>query len=435
LPQRPADARERDESQGSAPRGGDARATLAELRTRRPLRLIHINSAERWVGEAAHSVELCAGLAERGHQVVWAGREDAPVIERARQAGLRALPLRLPRRFAWLGELRDVRALRDTIDEIDADALHAHRGKDHWVAAAVLLKWRCPRPDDAAARRALFESAGESGPKTYRPDLFRTRHVVMPCKRHGFNRWINTRATSQLLAVSKAAAASLEPYWSEARARKVIPSGVDLRRFHPGLRDLAWRESEFGVPAASPLVGLVGRIQQVKGQHVFLEAAKLVAAKRPDVHFACVGSTRNERRAAKLVAEGEKALGKRWRVAGHVDEIERLIASLDVGVVASLGSEGSSRVTLEYLASGVPVVASRVGGIPDVAECAADLPLRFFDPGNARQLADELERAIAMAPSPAADRVGFPAEALAPISRERWLDEFESNYYERLFGL
>ena len=78
--------------------------------------------------------------------------------------------------------------------------------------------------------------------------------------------------------------------------------------------------------------------------------------------------------------------GGRLLVLDMIEDLPRVMASLDVGVVASLGSEGSSRVTLEMMASGVPIVATRVGGIPEVLENedCGDL----VEPGQADQMAE-----------------------------------------------
>ena len=71
------------------------------------------------------------------------------------------------------------------------------------------------------------------------------------------------------------------------------------------------------------------------------------------------------------------------------DQITRLLASLDVGVIASLGSEGSSRILLEFMSSAVPVVATRVGGIPDIGQGSPESVV-LVNPGNPRVLARKM---------------------------------------------
>src|SRR5690606_9825480 len=114
------------------------------------------------------------------------------------------------------------------------------------------------------------------------------------------------------------------------------------------------REQEWKIPRNAYIVGLVGRIQRIKGQQVFLEAANLLAEEFPTVHFVCAGRGSVDRLRG-LREQGEAGpLGHRWHVLGELESVEAAIATFDVGVVASLGSEGSSRIMYEYLVSGLP---------------------------------------------------------------------------------
>jgi glycosyltransferase involved in cell wall biosynthesis len=373
-----------------------------------PLRLLHINSATKWIGEAAHTFELCRGLMERGHEVTLCCRPDSELAQRARVGGVAIEPLHLGRGFRWGEELSDWRRLRELIAERRPQIVHAHRGKDHWVAAGAML-------------------GRSSGPGA--PQLVRTRHVVTPTRPHLLNTWIFGRRTAMLFAVSRAAAGSLGRYWEAAARRVVVQPGVDLERFHPGRRDLTSKEAAFGIPPQAPLVALVGRVQRIKGQQVFLKAARRLAESHPTVHFLCAGRHQPDR-GDKLRQQGnEGALKGRWHVVGWLDDIPGMMASLDVGVVASLGSEGASRVTLEYLASGLPVVGTRVGGIPDISEISSEFALELVAPGDDLALAEAIERALPQ------DRVAraetpriYREEPLKLISRERWLDEMEAAY-------
>jgi glycosyltransferase involved in cell wall biosynthesis len=400
------------------------------------MRLLHINSAPKWNGEAAHSVDLARGMMDRGHEVMWVGSRESVALERAREAGLETKGLRLKSRFSLLGEPTDIWAIRQLINEHRPQIVHCHRGKDH-LLTILAMRWLFPQLP---------------------PVLMRTRHVVMPIKQHRGNDYIYNRVTDYLVAVSKATACSLGRFWpggesgiddswqefldqlnqidknpsraySEEHPRHgtIILSAANREKFHPGNRDLEWREKEWNIPQQAKLVGLVGRIQRIKGQKIFLEAAKLLADELPDVHFACIGHGSPKRLSSLQTSGEESPLAERWHVIGEVDQIEKAIAALDLGVVASRGSEGSSRIMYEYLATGLRTVATRVGGIPEMTEAYPEASIELVDTDNPEALAQAIKEQVAR---PRIDTASDSAwkQLMEKIETTRWLNNFESLY-------
>jgi glycosyltransferase involved in cell wall biosynthesis len=218
----------------------------------------------------------------------------------------------------------------------------------------------------------------------------------MPVKQHIFNRWLYRGRTAGVLAVSHQTAQSLgglQRYLPPGRLR-VVYGAVDLEKLSPGRRNNAVRAA-CGARENDLLVGLVARVQRIKGQEYFLQAAALLSQKFPQAQFVLAG--RGDEQRYKPLKHIASELGITGRVAflGYQSNIPSLMASLDVGVVASIGSEGSSRVAIEYMASGVPVVATRVGGIPELVEDGKTAIL--VEPGNAQALADAIGRLISSA--------------------------------------
>ncbi len=331
-------------------------------------RVVITNSARRWIGEAAHVLALAEGLAAEGVEVTLIVRRGHELERRARDAGLRVHALRFGSRFSPWGDLFDIFRLRRIIRAARAQVVHCHRGKDHWCAAMALLGMR------------------------RRPALFRTRHVVTPMRGHHFNQWLMHRATDLTIAVSEAARRSLSPIFGEENLihTPVIGAAVDLERFHPKRRSATVRREMFGVGDDEMVVGLVGRIQRVKGQGVFIDAAKRLAERGVKAKFVIAGAERSEGRMDRLRDRvASLGLADRFVFLGEVDEVADLIAALDVGVVASLGSEGSSRVALEIMASEVPIVATRVGALPEIIRDGTSGVL--CAPGDVEALADGIE--------------------------------------------
>jgi glycosyltransferase involved in cell wall biosynthesis len=142
---------------------------------------------------------------------------------------------------------------------------------------------------------------------------------------------------------------------------RVIPNSVDADGL-VGARAGDLR-AELGLPAGCPLVLSVGRLSAEKGPRDLVEAARLVTNERPDVYSVVLGDGRErarlERQARRL------ALNERLVFAGFREDARRLIAQADVLALPSL-TEGLPNVVLEAFAAGVPVVATGVGGVPEL---------------------------------------------------------------------
>ena len=151
------------------------------------------------------------------------------------------------------------------------------------------------------------------------------------------------------------------------------------------------------------LTGMVGRVDRVKGFGNFLQAAAKAGRKRPKAKFLVAVKEDHPDLATYREMIVKLGLDERITVLGFRKDIERVYRALDAVVVASLGSEANCRVTLEAMASGVPVVATEAGVIPEVLRdgtCGYLVPLGevtplvealedFLDnPGLARQMGE-----------------------------------------------
>ncbi len=143
--------------------------------------------------------------------------------------------------------------------------------------------------------------------------------------------------------------------------------------------------------AGPPVVGIVGRLSPTKGQDVFLRAAALVAARRDDVRFRIVGAALFAEQAfAEEVSAlvGTLGLGDRVELTGFTDDPVAAMDALDVLVHASPVAEPFGQVVAEAMARGVPVVATRGGGVAEIVEPPGESPLgRLVPPGDPVALA------------------------------------------------
>ena len=167
---------------------------------------------------------------------------------------------------------------------------------------------------------------------------------------------------------------------------EVIGSAVDLEKFKPP-RDRMKFRLEIGVGANVPLIGNVGMIRPDKGQLILVEAVPLVLAERPDARFVIVGQgTGILKRGIHVRNAIDRAgLADQVVMAGYRWDTPDVYAACDVIVIASLRTEASPIVLREAFASGRPVIATKVGDIPEIIEHRQNGLL--IKPGDAKALA------------------------------------------------
>jgi glycosyltransferase involved in cell wall biosynthesis len=150
----------------------------------------------------------------------------------------------------------------------------------------------------------------------------------------------------------------------DPRRISVIRNGIDLAPFNG--RPVAGRlRRELGLPARGPLVAALCRLTEVKGVEHFLEAAVLLSRRYPDARFLVAGD--GYHRAALERYAVELGLAGRAIFTGMREDVPAFLSEVQVSVLPSR-SEALSNTLLESMAAGTPVVATRVGGNPEVVE-------------------------------------------------------------------
>lgn len=169
-----------------------------------------------------------------------------------------------------------------------------------------------------------------------------------------------------LLAVSESVRRELLTLGIGSLARfRVVPLGLDLDRYHGVDAARGILRAELGLPADAPVVTIVARLVPIKAHEVFLEAARRVRQALPASRFLVVGD--GERRAALEALAAELGLGGSVLFLGWRRDLEGVYADATVVALTSR-NEGSPVSLIEAMAAGRPVVATRVGGVPDLVE-------------------------------------------------------------------
>jgi len=186
------------------------------------------------------------------------------------------------------------------------------------------------------------------------------------------------------------------------------PNGVDNDLFRPRPRPADGLRAALGIPAAAPVVGFLGRLSPEKGPEVFLEAAALATSRLPDVRFVLVGD--GPLAAPLAAAVARRRLPHRVHLAGLRHDVPALLNELDV-LVSSSHSEAMPLAVMEAMSCGLAVVATRVGGVPDMIEDGVSGWL--VEPGDAAALA---ARVVQVLETPGErERLGRAARARAIV--------------------
>jgi glycosyltransferase involved in cell wall biosynthesis len=141
----------------------------------------------------------------------------------------------------------------------------------------------------------------------------------------------------------------------------VIPNGIDTNRYRPDAEAGRRMRAVWGIAGDKKAIGLVGRLDPMKDHPTFLRAAALLAKKRPDVQFVCVGEG-PKRYASQLQSQGE-TLGLKNRLVwgGALSDMVAVYNAFDIATSCSSFGEGFSNAVGEAMASGVPCVVTDVG--------------------------------------------------------------------------
>ncbi len=169
-----------------------------------------------------------------------------------------------------------------------------------------------------------------------------------------------------------------------------IYSGIQLEHFHPVDRDEKNRIREkWKLRPEEAVIGIVSKLWEGKGHATLIEAVKELTKDIKDVRLVIVGEGYLQDELVKHVAR--LGLGDRVLFTGFQMDVSEIIATFDVAVLPSF-FEGMGRVILEAMAMAKPVVASRVGGIPDLVEDGRNGFL--VQPGDVKALAAAIKRLL-----------------------------------------
>jgi glycosyltransferase involved in cell wall biosynthesis len=259
---------------------------------------------------------------------------------KARESGFEPLPgLSLTSRLAPLEVARDVARLRGVVRSEGVDLIHAHHSHDHWLALLARAK----------------VGSGHAVP------VVRTFHNLRAVRHGRAERWLYRR-TAAVFAVSRQIESRCREIGIPASRVVWTPGTADLPRFASDVDGAPIRE-EFGLGEA-PVVVTVSRLAAGRGHELLLNAFRLLLQTMPETRLLLVGKGETRDRLEQLV--GEIGLACQVVFTGYRDrDLPEVLAAADCFALMAAGSDDSCRAALEAMAAARPVVARRVGALPE----------------------------------------------------------------------
>jgi len=311
--------------------------------------ILHTEASRGFGGQELRILAETRWLLDHGWDALVACQPASPLHAEAVAAGIPAVAVRM----RGAHDLPALFVLRRLMKARAVSLIHTHSSVDSWLGALAARSLRRP--------------------------VVRSRHVSIRIRSRLA---LVYRLADRVVTSGEAVRAIVVGAGLPAGRVVSIPPGVDTRRFHPGVSGKTVRD-ELGLATDQPLVGLVANIRGSKGHNVFLEAAREVLMRRPDARFLVVGDGVGRAEVRRRV--GDMRLEAAVTLTGFRRDIPEVMAALDVLVLPSIRSEATSQVIPQAFAVGTPVVASTVGGSPELVRDGETG--RLVPPGDARALA------------------------------------------------
>lgn len=321
-----------------------------------PGSVLHVITRLDRGGSAENTILSCIGLAHRGWAVTLAfgpTKDPTPMLGTLERLG--TIPLvRVPdlvRAVRPISDLRASRTLRALVARGSYDVVHTHTSKAGLLGRRAARGLRC---------KVVHTPHGHVFHGYFNPALTR---VFVAAERRAA-RWCDRI----VVLTDRGREDHLDAGVGRLEQFVTIPSGVPLASFLTGFPNRERSRSAWAIDEGASVAGCVARLVKVKGQEILLEAAARLAGRHPSLRILLAGD--GEERGALEERARRDDLRGRVIFTGHLDDPRPALAAMDLFVLPS-HNEGQGRAAVEAMAAGLPVVASSVGGLPEVLDRGA----------------------------------------------------------------
>lgn len=321
------------------------------------IRVLHLDSERSWRGGERQVLELMRRQREAGDEPHLAAPAQGALHERASTEGF---PVHaVPMRGTW--DMASVFRIESIVRATRPHIVHWHAARAHALGAMAALV--APGPRRVLSRRVDFRVRGSVG-----------------------SRLLYALPIDAIAAISGGVKDALLASGIRAGLIEVIPSGIDLAPFDEPFDRAAARQA-LGLAPEDVLAIQVAALAPHKSQTTLLRAAALLRDRSPRLRIWIAGE--GSLRDALLTEHRALHLDDRVRFLGFRDDVTALLRAADLFVLSSY-LEGLGTSILDAMAAGLPVVATRVGGIPEVVRDGETGLL--VPPRNPEALADAMAR-------------------------------------------
>lgn len=318
--------------------------------------ILHTEWSSGWGGQEMRIVAESVAFQARGYAMLIAAQPGSQLLARAAEAGLTVIPLKIRKGVDLLAAAACLRiVLRHRVHLV-----HTHSSPDAWACGIAARLARVP--------------------------VVRSRHLSTPIRRNAFSRFVYMKLADRVITSGQAIKDEMV-HGNRMDAGRIvsIPAGIDVNRFVPAADRGAARRA-LGLAQGDFVVGIVSVLRSWKGHQDLLEAVDRLARAGVPAKLVIVGAGPREKNIRQRIAE--LGLGDRVHMTGHRADVPRYIAAMDCMALPSTANEATSQVLPQALAMKVPVVATTVGGLPEVVR-DRDTGL-LVPPGDPAALAEAL---------------------------------------------
>jgi glycosyltransferase involved in cell wall biosynthesis len=317
-------------------------------------------------GQERSLLAMCEGLAARGHTIVLGYVRSGDFEGRYRRCC-------------------------EQLIKVDGYTVDRSRTTASLVDFGVsLLALRAARADVVYANQYLDSPLARTSAMTSRrPFVCHLR--LPPPDRFSFQYRYGMRGAVRLIANSRQTRDDYVAHGFRGDRIDVVYNGIDAAACQPA-HSAAEIRQRLGIAASSFLVAFAGRLHPGKGIETLVDAVSRLA---PPVDLVIAGRDHEDGSGRSFEAEVRQAIRdrgveSRCHLVGHIDPIADVFAAAEVTVLPSVISETFGRAVVESMACGTPVVASRIGGIPEIM--TGEFAGHLVPPGDAPALAAKLEQ-------------------------------------------
>ncbi len=319
------------------------------------MRVLHVEAGKHLYGGALQVVFLMRGLARRGIEVALACPQGSAIASSVRELGLTVheMPMHGDADVGLVGRLR--RLMREW--QPDLLHLHSRRGCDTWGVLAGRLQ---------GVPTVLSRRVDNPESRLWAAVKYRLPHHVVTI----------SQGIREVL---------LREGVSPDRIT-CVPSAVDTEQYRPGREALSWFREEFKLPEEALVIGMAAQFIERKGHATLLDALPRVLARHPEARVLLLGQGPLVEAIGQRVS-ADPVLSGRVQLTGFRSDLDRVLPCLDI-LAHPAYMEGLGVALLQASACGIPIVAGRAGGIPEIVQ--PGLNGELIEPGDVTALADAL---------------------------------------------